>query len=39
MNKVYESIKTDLKEAMEFAEGRVSQAVYKLNPVDVKHQT
>ena len=38
MSNEYESIKTGLEEAIEFAEGKVSKAViHKFNPVDVKN--
>ena len=38
MNKVYNSIKTGLEEAIDFTEGKVPQAiVHKINPVDVKN--
>ena len=38
MNKAYESIKTGLEEAIDFTEGKVSQAVvHKISPVDVKN--
>lgn len=38
MNKVYDSIKTGLEEAIDFTEGKVPQAViHKLSPIDVKN--
>lgn len=38
MNRVYDSIKTGLEEAVGFSEGKVSQAViHKVSPVDVKN--
>ena len=38
MNKVYNSIKTGLEEAIDFTEGKVTQAVvHKISPVDVKN--
>lgn len=38
MNKVYDSIKTGMEEAIDFSQGHVSLAViHKISPIDVKN--